>query len=124
MFLPGHGYPIRLVRSLIVRGKLSEYQDTYIGQLHLPIIAVEEARSTAEVISASKGSKRNLAYAHFAIGIDQLTQGHRQLAAESFQDCIREGPPVFYVVHLSYAILERWKADPSWPDWLPTNQDP
>jgi hypothetical protein len=89
-------------------------------EMYGPLLDYDCGDSSSEELLGSTGSSRwQLAEAHFAIGVDLLSDGDRRGAAEHFQRCVDTYVFEYWDYKWGLAFLERLQRDPSWPPWIP-----
>lgn len=75
--------------------------------------------SADQLIESAEGSRRKLCEAYYYIAITELAVGNREAALKFFQESTVLRIFNFYEHHLSLAIAEQMKRDPTWPAWIP-----
>jgi hypothetical protein len=88
-----------------------------------PLLDYDCGEISAEQLLESAGTSRwQLIEAHFAIGVDLLSDGDRRGAAEHFQRCTDTYVLEYMEYKWSRAFLERLQRDPTWPPWIPVKE--
>ena len=110
-------------------------QADFVAQGFLPNVGEFETEWTAikrymtrdatveETIESCKSSRGALSYAHYAIAMDMLGTGQREVASHHFQKCRDAYFFYHYAYYWSRTFLERLKEDPTWPPWIPVREN-
>jgi hypothetical protein len=83
---------------------------------------------TAEELIATidhpRRSHYNQCECHFFVGMVLLSEGRHVEADEHFEKSVETGVFDYLDHELARAILEKRKADPKWPAWIPVRKEP
>jgi hypothetical protein len=79
--------------------------------------------SAQELFERAGSSRWQLIEAHFAVGVDLLSERDRRGAAEHFKRCADTYVFDYWEYKWGPAFLKRLRQDPTWPPWIPLRED-
>jgi tetratricopeptide (TPR) repeat protein len=82
------------------------------------------AEQLIATLDHSQRSHFNQSEAHFFVGMALLSEGRHVEADVHFEKSVEAGVFDYRDHQLSRAILEKRKADPQWPAWIPVRKEP
>jgi tetratricopeptide (TPR) repeat protein len=124
LLLLGKSDRAREVFKEIDSSTIGSFRDGWYRRL----LAYGQGEMTAEELIATcdhpRPSHFNRCEGHFFVGMMLLSEGRHLEADEHFEKSVETGVFIYRDHELARAILEKRKADPQWPAWIPARQEP